>query len=169
MAETQTNGVEVLETREWLDSLDYVFVPGWPGAGGTAAAATFAARAAGCRSQPSVHRHDSLPEHDRVPATAAISGQPEWSAASRAWCGGMPWPWWCGPTRSRKESAGTFPHSRPRPRCMKWPSIISCRHKRNPGIATWFFSRDTPRPACIPAPIWKAGFPKRSCKFSAAN
>ncbi len=30
MAETQTNGVEVLETREWLDSLDYVLSHGGP-------------------------------------------------------------------------------------------------------------------------------------------
>ena len=31
MAETQhTNGVEVLETREWLDSLDYVLTKGGP-------------------------------------------------------------------------------------------------------------------------------------------
>ena len=30
MAETQTNGVEVLETREWLDSLDYVLSQGGP-------------------------------------------------------------------------------------------------------------------------------------------
>src|SRR6201982_205576 len=28
--ETQTNGIEVLETREWLDSLDYVLSPGGP-------------------------------------------------------------------------------------------------------------------------------------------
>ena len=30
MAETQTNGLEVLETREWLDSLDYVLAKGGP-------------------------------------------------------------------------------------------------------------------------------------------
>ena len=30
MAETQTDGVEVLETREWLDSLDYVLSQGGP-------------------------------------------------------------------------------------------------------------------------------------------
>ena len=30
MAETQTNGLEVLETREWLDSLDYVLSKGGP-------------------------------------------------------------------------------------------------------------------------------------------
>ena len=30
MAETQTNGLEVLETREWLDSLDYVLAEGGP-------------------------------------------------------------------------------------------------------------------------------------------
>src|SRR6266851_15139 len=30
VAETQTNGVEVLETREWLDSLDYVLSQGGP-------------------------------------------------------------------------------------------------------------------------------------------
>ena len=30
MAETQTNGVEVLETREWMDSLDYVLSQGGP-------------------------------------------------------------------------------------------------------------------------------------------
>ena len=30
MAETQSNGIEVLETREWLDSLDYVLSKGGP-------------------------------------------------------------------------------------------------------------------------------------------
>src|SRR5277367_728397 len=30
VAETQTNGLEVLETREWLDSLDYVLAEGGP-------------------------------------------------------------------------------------------------------------------------------------------
>src|SRR5215475_2406567 len=30
LAETQTDGVEVLETREWLDSLDYVLSQGGP-------------------------------------------------------------------------------------------------------------------------------------------
>ena len=30
MAETKTNGLEVLETREWLDSLDYVLAEGGP-------------------------------------------------------------------------------------------------------------------------------------------
>ncbi|HEY1264295.1 MAG TPA: pyruvate dehydrogenase (acetyl-transferring), homodimeric type [Terriglobales bacterium] len=30
MAETQTNGLEVLETREWIDSLDYVLSKGGP-------------------------------------------------------------------------------------------------------------------------------------------
>ena len=30
VAETQTNGLEVLETREWLDSLDYVLAKGGP-------------------------------------------------------------------------------------------------------------------------------------------
>ena len=30
MADQQTNGLEVLETREWLDSLDYVLSQGGP-------------------------------------------------------------------------------------------------------------------------------------------
>src|SRR5262245_41168527 len=30
VAETQTNGLEVLETREWIDSLDYVLSSGGP-------------------------------------------------------------------------------------------------------------------------------------------
>src|SRR5262245_62217947 len=30
VAETQTNGLEVLETREWIDSLDYVLSKGGP-------------------------------------------------------------------------------------------------------------------------------------------
>ncbi|MBS1853423.1 MAG: pyruvate dehydrogenase (acetyl-transferring), homodimeric type [Acidobacteria bacterium] len=30
MADTQTNGIEVVETREWLDSLDYVLAQGGP-------------------------------------------------------------------------------------------------------------------------------------------
>jgi pyruvate dehydrogenase complex dehydrogenase (E1) component len=30
VAETETNGLEVLETREWVDSLDYVLSKGGP-------------------------------------------------------------------------------------------------------------------------------------------
>ena len=30
MAESQTDGLEVLETREWVDSLDYVLSKGGP-------------------------------------------------------------------------------------------------------------------------------------------
>jgi len=30
VSETQTDGLEVLETREWLDSLDYVLSKGGP-------------------------------------------------------------------------------------------------------------------------------------------
>ncbi len=77
MAETQTtNGVEVLETREWLDSLDYVLVAGRPGAGRTPAAATLAACPSRRRRQPSLYRDHSLPEHDSFAAAAAISRQP---------------------------------------------------------------------------------------------
>src|SRR5208337_2211636 len=60
----KTNGIEVLETREWLDSLDYVLSHGGPD------------RAARGWDQSSLLGDDSLPEYDPFAAAAAVSRQP---------------------------------------------------------------------------------------------
>src|SRR5580704_9294576 len=74
VAQTETNGQEVLETREWVDSLDYVLSQGGPvRAGRLLQQLALQARRA---SQSSVLCDHSLPEHDRCAAAGAIPWQP---------------------------------------------------------------------------------------------
>ena len=164
-----SNGSEVLETREWIDSLDYVLSAGRPGAGRKAVAATFAARPPRGRRKPALHRHypyvNTIPPRQQPP----FPGQPgdgaahqEPGALERAGHGGRP-------TRCRRASAGIFRPTPPRPPFMKWRSTIFCA--RAPRMATGisFIFRDMPRPGCIPAPSSKAAFRRRSCRTSAAS
>ena len=68
-------GQEVLETREWLDSLDYVLETWRSRTRRTAAAASGTAHRA-IRLSPSVFRHHSLPEYDSGREAASVSRQP---------------------------------------------------------------------------------------------
>ena len=91
MPETHSNGSEVLETREWLDSLDYVLSQGGPERAGRSAPATLPARPprgaeSTCRSPPP--RLTSTPF--RRGSSRRFPAARRWSAASRAWCAGMP-------------------------------------------------------------------------------
>ena len=169
VAQTETDGLEVLETREWVDSLDYVF----PAAARTAQAVFCsnwrctrgARRESICRSRRPRLIRTRFPRGSRPRFLAAR----RWSAASRAWSAGTRWPWWFAPTKFRKALAGTFRLSpRPLP-CTKSRSIISSARKLRAATATSFISRDTPLREFIPALISKAASRKRSCRTSAAN
>src|SRR5450631_2991721 len=151
VAQTETDGLEVLETREWVDSLDYVLSKGGPN------------RAGRLLQQLALHarREAGINLHFR--------GARRWNAALRAWFGGMRWPWWCGPTRCRKASAGTSRRSRRPPLCMKLRSTISFGRKRKAAIAMSFIFRVMPRLESIPGLISKAAFRRRSCKTFVAS
>ena len=170
VATMQTDGLEVLETREWVDSLDYVLSKGGPRPGRPSAAAIGAACSPRGRHQPALLRR---PRRTRTRFLRARSLPfPEarrWSAASRAWFAGTLWPWWFAPTRCRKASAGTSRRLPPPPRSMKLPSTISSARKPKMAIATSSTSRVTPRPESTHAPFSKAASPKRSWRTSAAN
>ena len=75
-AETPSNGSEVLETREWIDSLDYVLSAGRSGAGGPAAATVVTACPARRRRQSAFHGNYTLCKYHSYPSTALFSGQP---------------------------------------------------------------------------------------------
>src|SRR5438309_4537036 len=97
--ETQTDGLEVLETREWLDSLDYVLYKGGPD------------RAGRLLQQLSLHARRqagvNLPFTATTPYQNTIASRQQppfpaarrWSVELKAWCVGMRWPWWCGRIR----------------------------------------------------------------------
>ncbi len=85
----------------------------------------------------------------------------KWNAASRAWCVGTRWPWWCEPTSSRKASADIFRLTlRPRP-CMKSLSTISCMRGPRTVIAIWSIFKDTLPPEFMPARILEGRIPKQ--------
>src|SRR5881227_3616254 len=167
--ETQTDGLEVLETREWLDSLDYVLYKGGPD------------RAGRLLQQLSLHARRqagvNLPFTATTPYQNTIAsrqqppfpGSQEWSVELRAWCVGMRWPWWYGRIRCKKASADIFlPLHRPRP-CTKLHSIIFFMQKRKAAIVTSFIFRAMLLRACTPARIWKAAFRAKNWKTSDAN
>ena len=126
VAETQqTNGIEVLETREWIDSLDYVLSHGGPERAGRLLQqlALHARREAGI-NLPFYGDH-SLPEYDPFAAAAAVSRQPGNGAphqepgALERHGHGRPRQQDC-----RRASAGIFPPLLRRPRFTRWRSII---------------------------------------------
>src|SRR6185369_11389201 len=75
VAETQTNGVEVLETREWLDSLDYVLSQGGPERAGRLLQqlSVHAGRAAGVHppSTPTTPYQTTIPPRQQPPFPAS--------------------------------------------------------------------------------------------------
>ena len=169
MAQTQTDGIEVLETREWLDSLDYVLSKGGPDRAGRLLQqlALHARREAGVNLPftATTPYQNSIPPRHSLRSRAAR----RWSGGSRAWCAGMRSPWSCAPTRSRKASAATSLLSLRRRRYTKLHSITSCTPVPKKAIATSFISRATQPRASIPGRFWKAGCRKRNWKTFAAN
>ncbi len=169
MAETQTNGLEVLETREWLDSLDYVLSQGGPERAGRLLQqlSLHARRAAGVNLPftATTPYQNTIPSRQQPPFPGSqemerrIKSLVRWNALAMV----------VRANKIERASADIFPPLPPRPRCTKWRSIIFCRRGPRSGTATWFISRVTPRRASMRAPIWKAAFRKRSWRISAAN
>ena len=159
MAETQTNGLEVLETREWLDSLDYVLSKGGPERAGRLLQqlALHARRAAGVNLPftATTPYQNTIPSRQQPPFPGSqemerrIKSLVRWNALAMV------------VRANKKAGTASADTSRPSPRpplCMKSGSITSCRHGPKPAIATSSTSRDTPRPASMPALFWKAAF-----------
>ncbi len=171
LAEKQTNGLEVLETREWLDSLDYVLSKG----GG-------ADRAGRLLQQLSLHaRHAAgvnLPFTATTPYqnTIPVRQQPPFPGSQemeRRIKSIIRWNAMAMVVRANKNartaSAAISRLLLPRPLCMKWlQPLLPGAHARAV-IAISFISRAMRRRECTPALSWKAGFRRKSCRTSAAN
>ena len=105
--------LDAVETREWLDSLDYVLQSGGPVKVARLLRELTPARDRE-RRQAAVHRQHALHQHDPRRRAGADAGQPRYRAPHQE-----PRPlecarrWSCGPTRPKRGSAGT---SRPMPR-----------------------------------------------------
>ena len=119
IAPTEAAALEAVETREWLESLDYVLASGRQGPRRPAARGAARARApvrrAACRSprRRRTSTRSRRPSRCRIPATATSS------AASRASSAGTRWRWSCAPTASRTASAATSRPTRRRRRSTK--------------------------------------------------
>src|SRR5579871_1097898 len=169
VSQTQTDGLEVIETREWLDSLDYVLAKGGP------------ERAGRLIQQLSLHARLSagvnLPFTATTPYqnTISVRQQPPFPGSQdmeRRIKSLVRWnalAWWSAPIKRRRALVDTFRHSLPRPRSMKWLSIISFVRKPKLAIAMSFIFRVMPRPESMPGPIWKGGLALKNCTTSAAN
>ena len=91
--------LDAAETREWLDSLDYVLQSGGP-AKVARLLRELTLHATAERRQAAVHRQHALHQHDLRRRAGADAGQPATSsAASRASSAGTPRRWSCAPTR----------------------------------------------------------------------
>src|SRR5881398_183797 len=167
--ETQTDGLEVLETREWLDSLDYVLYKGGPDRAGRLLQqlSLHARRQAGVNLpftattpyQNTIAARQQPPFPGSQEMERRIKSLVRWNALA----------WWCGRIRCKRASADIFlPLHRPQP-CTKLHSIIFFMQKRKAAIVTSFIFRAMLLRACTPARIWKAAFRAKNWKTSDAN
>ena len=145
-APTDARELEALETREWLESLDYVLQHGGPARVGRLL------RELGIHAQKNgvklpftantaLHQHASTPaKKSRIPAAAKSS------AASRAWCAGTRWRWSCAPTASKTASAATSPRSPRRPRSTRsaFNHFFRGRENGNEGDVIYFQGHASP-------------------------
>jgi hypothetical protein len=155
VAETQTNGLEVLETREWLDSLDYVLAQGGPERAGRLLQqlSLHAKRAAGVNLPFTA----TTPYQNTIPSIqqAPFPGSQEMERRIKSLV--------------RWNALDIFRLSHQRPLCTKSRLTTSSEPRPKPATGTWFIFKDMPRPACMLAPIWKAASPVRNWRTSAAN
>ena len=119
LAPTDAAALEAVETREWLESLDYVLRPGRQGprrSGCSRRCARARARpASGCRSR----RRRRTSTRSPPPSRCRIRATARSSAASRASSAGTRWRWSCAPTASRTASAATSRPTRRRRRSTR--------------------------------------------------
>jgi pyruvate dehydrogenase complex dehydrogenase (E1) component len=154
VAETQqTNGIEVLETREWLDSLDYVLSKGGPDRAGRLLQqlALHARREAGINLPFSATTpyQNTIPSRQQPPFPGSqemerrIKSLVRWNAMAMV-------------VRANKIQEGIGGHI----------SIIFFRHPPSPATATLSIFRDTPPLEFTPARISRAESPKKSWRTS---
>ncbi len=98
-AHSDATELEALETREWLESLEYVLKSGGPARVGRLLRELGRLRPAERRQDPVLRQHPLHQHHPRRRAGAATPATARSSAASRASSAGTRWRWWCGPTR----------------------------------------------------------------------
>ena len=139
--------IEALETREWLESLDYVLKSGGPVRVSRLLRELSdharQQRREDCRSRPTPPTSTPFPPTSSRRSRAAARS----SAASRAWCAGTRWRWWSRPTRPRTASAATSPLMPRPPRSTKSASTTSSRARATTTTATSSTSRATRRRA----------------------
>src|SRR6202158_5183854 len=144
VAETQTNGSEVLETREWLDFLDYPLPQGGPDRAGRLLQqlSLHARRAAGVNLPftATTPYQNTIPSWQQAPFPGSqemerrIKSLVRWNALAMV-------------VRANKIQEGIGGHIsrlRRRPRSTKWRSTTFFRHPRNRVTAILSISRDTP-------------------------
>ena len=113
LAPADAAALEAVETREWLESLDYVLDRATRAARSgcsTRCAPARASPASACRYAATTPYINTI-RRQRAGAVSRATARS--SAASRAWSAGTRWRWSCAPTASRTASAAT---SRPTPR-----------------------------------------------------
>ena len=157
------------ETREWLDSLEYVLE-----AKGVDRATYLFERlrdrlgASGAQvsapTQYALHQYASPPPRNRP--TPAISKSNAGSGASSA---GTPWRWSSTPTSSIPASADTFRPSPRRPRCTKSPSTISSGAKTAPQGGDQVYFQGHATPGIYARAFLEGRLRKRRCSTSARN
>ncbi len=145
-----------IETREWLESLDWVLQHGGPERVTTVAQGPPAPRPYGRGQDPVRGHHAPHQHHPGAPNSLRTPAAASSSAASRASSAGTRWRWWCGPTTRKRASAVTSrPTPRPR-RSTRSPSTTSSTARASTTTATRSTSRATPHRASTPAPFSRA-------------
>ena len=146
-AAKDTADINPIETREWLESLDYVLESGGPLRVGRLLRDARDPRAPG-RRQAAVHRQHALHQHHPARASRCrCRAAARSSAASRASCAGTRWRWSCAPTGARTASAATSrPTPRPRRSTRSASTTSSAGAATTGATATSSSSRATPRP-----------------------
>ena len=169
MAETKTNGLEVLETREWLDSLDYVLAEGGPERAGRLLQqlSLHAKRAAGVNLPFTA----TTPYQNTIPSvqTPPFPGSQEMERRIKSL---VRWNALAMVVRANKLQEGIGGHISTFASAATLYEVAFnhfLRAKPKPAIATWSIFKGTPRPACMLARILKAEFPGRNWRTFAAN
>ena len=166
---TQTVGLEVLETREWLDSLDYVLAKGRAGTRRPSAAAIGATRPPHGGNQHALLGDDALPEHDSSRQQPPFPGSQEMERRIKSL---VRWNALAMVMRANQLEEGIGGHISTYASAATLYEVAFnhfLRAGRRTVTATSSTSRDTPRPASTRARFWKAAFPWRSWRISAAS
>ena len=159
MAQTETDGLEVLETREWLDSLDYVLEKGGPnGPDGCCSSWHCTPARSGDRLPFSATTpyQNTIPSRQQPPFPGSqemerrIKSLVRWNALAMV-------------MRANKLQEGIGGHISTYASAATLYEVAFnhfFRAQTETATATWCISRDTPRRESMRARIWKGAFPK---------